>query len=1333
MSQDIGFLATRLSVPNHNVVQLRFFDTTVEEFNKEYANHKQYENKQMKFRDRILMKQYESVPAANIYQLVGGKENFSVRLSSSNGNDTVLFFSYEKYSTFINDSFVSLEADKIRTHAKLMRKGVDLDREISRDKMEMAMEYKEYGTPFAVVRRKQYRANYGSINIIFKNCTHENLQEWHKKEETDKDLFMILLNETDSDTLEHPKSSLYKFRYSDFLKRGKSYDSIKHVGDRPNAVGYYREPPYARRSPRGKEYLSHPRQRGIYNPFWDDFLQRSERLFTDEDIKKEVEEEEKKVMEKEEEIEKEEEGKTGEKLHVQWSGDDVPTGFMDTYKDNIIKIRRENYGKLNEEIVKMLLLDPSYDGLNNYSLDKSRFHRKGVYAAMDEEGRGEVENMLTGVFDSKRVNYQCYGINGLPYGYHLSKVSSPGKVIYSTFHDKIYLTKYDRLGSIPKGREFIDGKKSVACTDWSVENFSEWECTNCWICGLPLWWDYARPEGEHKIQLSVMACFGVGPLTKLILGKVNDEVNSRAIAESVISSSSWSTIRGKLLNDSNFVDWKRNVRGEGYAWSHSFCNRVKNDYSFVKLGINNINGNLTYYINYPGIKRIANKIFRGDLYSSNVLYKSNGKWETRFSGIQKGRGEKWHNNVLKELKTMCNVYERNPTRTALKRYTRWNAEFMYNNIVRQLETLVILLNRGFPDIPGIVMTPQAKIKQNLYINFKRLQKLFYAKLGSKAKNSRLKTFFENIKNKTPERDRDSYLDYLFNTELQQKYIAAMASGGSKQFKYQKGGAPSEEDVKKFIQLLNDADEEEGDLLLNDDKNKGLVDILIKEQDSMTPNVFITEFKDCFNLNDSEREYEVREILQSNNDIPKDIFYYDQIEDDVHRNVGDIKKILDEQENVITDKDEVTKELQEEVANSILEGEFGEITDDLKDELRQVQDYQAMIEEQVGEAEETELTFLKQNNAENMEELAEAFFIYLQKHTPTTSLFYPDNQKGVPIIDPSRYGKIQELMETLKEHLFYRDKYDWGNKSDRLLYRLLSRENAYPFNLAPYIKPRNPDFILDRAHWRFLQLKHADKIKSYEDDRPNPGIDSKLPPKKRQNEFLETIRTEVNSNAFGWNKHLDASEKTYKYILKNIFDQSLLRKEQIDNKIHVSKSFKEFLTNNEYVTPGLFKELQVFRTEQRRLKRSASAPAPHTPPKLKKNTGSLDSPGVEKAALDLLHKQKKDGTPIRGWETMSMLEKAGYASGASSSKASPVRTEQGSPQKKTDDEDKSDDKKKPPADDDMDTSGGKKKRKKRKKRTKRRKRKKKRTKRKRRRKKRTKKKRRKRKKRTRRRR
>ena len=496
------------------------------------------------------------------------------------------------------------------------------------------------------------------------------------------------------------------------------------------------------------------------------------------------------------------------------------------------------------------------------------------------------------------------------------------------------------------------------------------------------------------------------------------------------------------------------------------------------------------------------------------------------------------------------------------------------------------------------------------------------------------------------------------------------------------------------------------MLLNDDKNKELIDILIKEEDSMTPFVFIKEFQDCFNLKDPEKEYEVREILQSNNDIPKNIFYYDQFEDDVERGVDDIKKILDEEENVIIDKVEI--EIQEEVAKSILDGEFGKITDDLQLELRDATDYQDMIEEQVDEVEETELTFLKQNNAENMEELSEAFFIYLQIHTPTTSIFYPkqnqaqmdeikakiaeavikqeqafDNDddeaedaateeiktlrkklQGPPIIDPSNYGKIKELMKTLKEHLFYRDKQEWGNKSDRLLYRLLSREKVYPFNLVPYIKPRNPDFILDRAHWRILQLKHADKIKSYEGNRPNPDIDSKLPPKKRQDEFLETIRTEVNSNQFGWNKHLDSSEKTYKYILKNIFDQSNLRPEKIDNKIHVSKSFKEFLTNNEYVTRGLFKELQEFRTEQRHLKRAASMPAPSTPPKLKKATGSLDSsPGVVKEGLERLgEKEDAHRTPLRPHQNMSVLEMAGFEHGASSGKASPVLTEKGSPER-----------------------------------------------------------------------
>ena len=43
------------------------------------------------------------------------------------------------------------------------------------------------------------------------------------------------------------------------------------------------------------------------------------------------------------------------------------------------------------------------------------------------------------------------------------------------------------------------------------------------------------------------------------------------------------TTRKALLHDQRFLDWKRGVRGEGYAWSHRYCNREKNAYSTIKL------------------------------------------------------------------------------------------------------------------------------------------------------------------------------------------------------------------------------------------------------------------------------------------------------------------------------------------------------------------------------------------------------------------------------------------------------------------------------------------------------------------------------------------------------------------------------------------------------------------------------------------------------------------------------------------------------------------------------------------------------------------------------
>ena len=95
-----------------------------------------------------------------------------------------------------------------------------------------------------------------------------------------------------------------------------------------------------------------------------------------------------------------------------------------------------------------------------------------------------------------------------------------------------------------------------------------------------------------------LACFGVGPLTKLILGKVSDEDNARAIAESVISSSSWSTIRGKLLNQAG------NNRISNLAKSNSLLTDEVNitdplELDAVPNGTRPINGNTTLRMHEP--------------------------------------------------------------------------------------------------------------------------------------------------------------------------------------------------------------------------------------------------------------------------------------------------------------------------------------------------------------------------------------------------------------------------------------------------------------------------------------------------------------------------------------------------------------------------------------------------------------------------------------------------------------------------------------------------------------------------------------------------------------
>ena len=444
--------------------------------------------------------------------------------------------------------------------------------------------------------------------------------------------------------------------------------------------------------------------------------------------------------------------KDSEKIKIEHIQDDISIHFQ-SYQREIVELRKKNYEEQGG--LALSQLKPPY---NKYTLDNQHL---SIYKQMHELRRAFIEKAMTtrAGTTTEQINYQCCAMNGVPYGYKV-KNRREHRV------DNIILQRKTNTGRdlISKDEfKYIDGKDSLAAKEWSTDNFDKWERCNCWLCGLPLWWDQnAMPQGEHKIQLAFMACFGVGPATKLILGRISGSSDTAKVYEnSIISRDSWSTIRRTLIPDSLFINWKKTTRGEGYAWAHAWCNLRKNAYSYVKLGLDE-NNNLVYYINYSGVVRFASEIAESFIQNQGV-YQGRRPF--------KGNNKEDFGYVMRELAKQANILTE-----GRKRYREWNGEFVYDNIIKQLETLVTLLNRSFPDINGFPLTPQMKIRHNLHINFKRLNTIFKTYKADKHSGSKhvgntsnaLSNFFGNIMD--VENDTNKYVNALFKTKYQKRLI-----------------------------------------------------------------------------------------------------------------------------------------------------------------------------------------------------------------------------------------------------------------------------------------------------------------------------------------------------------------------------------------------------------------------------------------------------------------------------------------------------------------------------------------------------------------------------------
>ncbi|RZD41773.1 MAG: hypothetical protein CXT73_04380, partial [Methanobacteriota archaeon] len=301
-------------------------------------------------------------------------------------------------------------------------------------------------------------------------------------------------------------------------------------------------------------------------------------------------------------------------------------------------------------------------------------------------------------------------------------------------------------GSWPAQDKYANGVSgapihSLDAVYWSISNFKQWERNNCWLCGLPNYWDKKKPEGEHKLPFPFMCAFGPGPVSKLCLVK-NDDEDIKGLDYESNRSSLYSAITSVLRRqfDPAFKTWKDVCRGEEYAWSHPYCNKMKASINFIKFGINS-SDEYVYYINYSAVKHFAERL------TTRKPVKQSGRW--KLSGTERDqprvrKGEVF-THVLNKLLYECNQgntaqINRNSGRG---RYRVWGPEYVYKNILAQIKPLVYLLNESFPDIHG-VDDQQEKIKTNIYFNYKRICRKFPILQERNETNKNLHDFFENI-------------------------------------------------------------------------------------------------------------------------------------------------------------------------------------------------------------------------------------------------------------------------------------------------------------------------------------------------------------------------------------------------------------------------------------------------------------------------------------------------------------------------------------------------------------------------------------------------------------
>ena len=455
--------------------------------------------------------------------------------------------------------------------------------------------------------------------------------------------------------------------------------------------------------------------------------------------------------------------------------------FLGTY----IEDRRKefaNYYRANLDKMDFLIDDSTIpDKFNTDGL-------RGVYDKIVQYKKKSSRGALDKYLSIGNANTQTRALCDNPWGWRPINNSLDAKA--NNFE---YLPKRGAANAASSHSDRPDPQREwirLEATDWYEQNRSgynaDWKKMNCWLCGLPIWWGSEFPEGEHMLQYAFMAVFGACPMTKLTIIDDNDGKRAANVSEAGTNFSSVSSTTGPSKTP-EFHKWKNCTRTCSYAWAHTYCNRVKLDKSFIKVGI--IDGEIKYYLNKHAINWFATKMNEKSIIKRGNRYASQGSYESQSPGY-----DDYNRNVWDKLIKRCNE-PGNRTR-----YQNWGRKIMYKNIYNQLVPLVKLLNDSFP-VPywdsdritrkGINFSdPNDRRKTNIYFNYKRLAKVFPPIVN--ADNNLIK-FFKNILNSVIQNDVTGFLEDSFKYKSD---VSLLQVGGAG--KYEEGGVLDMDDYKKVL-------------------------------------------------------------------------------------------------------------------------------------------------------------------------------------------------------------------------------------------------------------------------------------------------------------------------------------------------------------------------------------------------------------------------------------------------------------------------------------------------------------------------------------------------------